>query len=117
MPIMDGYEASLLISQYFKDKEEEKNSYEQTNCALIYALTADSSEETKKKIEQHPFETHFEFLNNNKEIKQILTQIQQNKQNIRLSGSLPLIFQPVEEVEEPGDSNLENSPIMRKCKK
>ncbi len=47
MPIMDGYEASLLISQYFKDKEEEKNSYEQTNCALIYALTADSSEETK----------------------------------------------------------------------
>ena len=47
MPIMDGYEASLLISQYFKDKEEELNSYEQTNCALIYALTADSSEETK----------------------------------------------------------------------
>lgn len=117
MPIMDGYEASLLISQYFKDKEEEKNSCEQTNSALIYALTADSSEETKKKIEQHPFETHFEFLNNNNEIKQILTQIQQNKQNIRLSGSLPIVFQTVEEVEEPGDGNLENSPIMRKCKK
>ena len=51
MPIMDGYEASLLISQYFRDKEEENNSYVQTKCALIYALTADSSEETKKKIE------------------------------------------------------------------
>ena len=40
-----------------------------------------------------------------------------NCENIRLSGSLPLVFQPVEEVEEPGDGNLENSPIMRKCKK
>ncbi len=44
MPIMDGYEACLLISQYFKDKEEEMNSYEQNRHALIYALTADSSE-------------------------------------------------------------------------
>jgi CheY-like chemotaxis protein len=66
MPIMDGYTASIHIDKKLGDHP---------NRPCIYALTADSSPETRELIEQHPFDEMFCKLDEQVEIKLIIENI------------------------------------------
>ena len=57
MPIMDGYEACRLINNYLNgntpilaEKEHLNHGFSKQKKALIYSLTSDFSEFTKKRL-------------------------------------------------------------------
>jgi CheY-like chemotaxis protein len=46
MPIMDGYETSLRLAQFYDNYD---------NKPMVYALSADNSEECFEKVAEFPF--------------------------------------------------------------
>lgn len=53
MPIMGGYEASILIDTYLKSKLNNEEML--IHAPLVFAMTADCSSDVNKKIKLHPF--------------------------------------------------------------
>lgn len=77
MPIMDGYEACVLIDQYLHQRSH-PNAYK----TKIYALTADDSPETDQLVAQYPFTAKFSALSVDIEVERIKRDIQSSNQKV-----------------------------------
>ena len=75
MPIMDGYEACDRIH---KEINEKYKLFLLARKVLIYALTADVSDTSKRLIKNHPFINIFDCLSNDREIQIIKSDIKIN---------------------------------------
>ena len=73
---MNGYEACSLIHKIIL---EGLSLIEVRKKILIYALTADVSNEVKMVIKNYPFTKAFDCLRNEEEVKQINLDIKCNK--------------------------------------
>ena len=63
MPIMDGYETSLRLAQFYDNYD---------NKPMVYALSADNSEECFEKVAEFPFNYKLEQLQISVEMMQIM---------------------------------------------
>lgn len=77
MPIMDGYEACVLIDQSLHQR-----SHPNTYKTKIYALTADDSPETDQLVAQYPFTAKFSALAVDNEVARIKHDIQSSNQKV-----------------------------------
>ncbi len=77
MPIMDGYEACILIYEHLLANIPKDEFV--FRAPIIYALTADCSEQTKKAIIKLPFANLFSNIGNQKEVVEILAKVKQKQ--------------------------------------
>ena len=102
MPIMDGYEACTLIHKYISEKQDQSSKNKKI---LIYALTADVSDQTMIQIKKHPFVKTFDCIRNENEVKLIQQEILQNKVSKGIVAIEAIIQEEIKEEESFEDES------------